>query len=1039
MTIRRFTLAASLLALSLSAGAQTAATKTYIVELADPPAATYSGGLGGIAATRPPAGSKLDATAPNVRAYTNYLAIKRSAELARLGAGVNVLHDYAIAFNGFSARLTDAQARSLKASAGVRSVVESQLIRADTSRTPAFLGLSAPGGLWSQLDAAARGITGEDIIIGVIDTGIWPENASFGDKVDGAGTPVAYHQPGTQVYGALPAGRWRGTCVAAEGFSASMCNNKLIGARFYGEAFFAAADASAGSATPYTLNSLEYKSPRDGGGHGSHTASTAGGNLGVTAAINGVGVGIISGMAPRARIASYKALWTASDTALGPPLSHDGGFTADILKAIDDAVADGVDVINYSVSGTQTNLADPVEIAYLNASAAGIFVAASAGNSGPGNQVAHISPWLLTVAASTHDRFTVATVTLGAPSGASFSGPSYQGSGVPSTPLVRSIDIGRVAYNLLTQAQKTALERCTLPADAGVNYVGLDPALALGKIVICYRGGNVLVNKAAEVKAAGGVAMILQNVPAIGGTPASANTTILQPYVVPTIHLTNASYTTINDYVVAQGAAATASFAPAAQLAGVVAPVMAGFSSRGPNKANAKNLTPDITGPGVDVIAGYFDGLMTQAQRDATVGGTFTPNANYNSLQGTSMSSPHLAGIAALLKQKYPTWSPAAIKSALMTSTSGVKLANGLADTDRWGFGAGHVNPNGAGAAALVYDASPADYGRFLCGVGITPPAGIGSCATLGSIAAYNLNLASITASSVAGSLTLSRRVTNVTAATGTFVASVSGMTGWNVTVSPSSLTLAPGASDSFNVTLTRTSVALNAWTFGSLSWSDGVSSVVSPLSARAVGFTAPTQVTDTRASGTGTKVFSVVSSYTGSMSVSAVGLVPASLNSNTIATNQVQCYNVAVPAGAQIVRFQLFNTDTQGGIATDLDLDVFRGADGVGPLVGTSGGGSSDEVVTLSAPPADTYSACVIGFNALGGKQYTMSNWVVGPAVGVQTLKAAAPRQVYIGGTASIGLSWSVPAGKRYLGNLSYFDNTSTKIGSTIVFVDNH
>lgn len=1037
MTLTRFSLVVSLLAWSLTAGAQTAATKTYIVELVDPPAATYAGGVSGLAATRPVAGSKIDVAAPNVRAYLNYLSIRRSAELARLGGSLPVLHTYGVTFNGFSAKLTDAQAQALKTSVGVRTVTRSERVRADTTTTPTFLGLT-PGGLWSQLDAAARNVKGEDIIIGVLDTGVWPEVASFGDKVDALGKPVAYHQAGTEVYGTVPA-KWKGACVTGEGFTSAMCNKKLIGARYYGDAWFANAEASGGV---YSLNSLEYRSPRDGGGHGSHTASTAGGNAGVAASIDGIAAGVASGIAPRARIAAYKVLWTANDTDLGPPLSHDGGETADILKAIDDAVADGVDVINYSISGTQTNQADSVEIAFLNATAAGVFVAASAGNSGPGNQVAHISPWLLTVAASTHDRFTVAALTLGAPSGSSFSGPSYQSAGLPSTSVIRSIDAGKIEYSTLTQAKKSALERCSLPADAGANYVGLDPSKVAGKVVICYRGGNVLINKAAEVKAAGGVGMILQNVPAIGGTIASSNTTILQPYVIPTIHLTNDTYAAIDAYVVSQGNAATVSFAGAIAQPNVVAPVMADFSSRGPNKFNANVLKPDITGPGVDVVAAYYDHSLTQAQRDATVAGTFTPGSNFASLQGTSMSSPHLAGIAALLKQQHPSWSPAAIKSAMMTSTTGVKLANGSSDGDRWGYGAGHVNPNAATSAPLVYDLAASDYGRYLCGVGLTPPAGIGTCAALGSIQPYNLNLPSITAASVPGSLTVSRRLTNVTAATQNVVPSISGMAGWIVTVAPTSMQLAPGASGNFSVTLTRTSVvALNTWTFGSLVWTNGVSSVVSPVSAKAVGFTAPALVSDTRKSGTGTKVVSVVSAYTGTMSVAPVGLVPATRNSDLIATNEYQCFNVIVPSGAQVARFQLFNADTQGAglsTGTDLDLDVFNGPDGTGTLLGSSGGATSDEVVSLSNPPAGTYSACVLGFRATGGVQYTLSSWVVGPAVGTQTLRAAAPRQVYAGGTASIGLGWSVPAGKRYLGNLSYFDNTSTKIGSTLVFVDN-
>ena len=1008
MTNPRIALAVGLLALSLGAGAQTAGKKTYIVQLADAPAATYSGGIGGLASTKPTAGAKLDVSASHVRAYANYLGAMRNAELAKLGLRTPVMHSYSYTYNGFAIQLTDAQAQALKSSVGVKSVVESQLVTADTTRTPGFLGLTAPGGLWSQFDAAARNIKGEDIIIGVIDTGIWPETASFGDKVDALGNPVAYNQPGTQVYSALPGTKWKGTCVTGEGFTAAMCNNKLIGARYYGDAFYAAAAASGGTYAVHPR--LEYKSPRDGAGHGSHTASTAGGNNNVSATVNGTAIGAISGMAPRARIAVYKALWTASTTP-----TNDGGMTADILKAIDDAVADGVDVINYSVSGTQTNFADPVEIAYLNASAAGVFVAASAGNSGPGNQVAHISPWLLTVAASTHDRQALADLTLG--NAAVYHGASVFGGVLPGS-LVLASTIPAVG------ATVADAQRCFANT--------LNNALAAGKIVVCDRGVSARVDKSAEVKRAGGTGMVLVN------ASAAANGLVADFHTVPSVHLALADRAPIYAYV--NGTVSpNGTIAPPVAPPAVVAPVMADFSSRGPNKANGNILKPDITGPGVNVLAAYIVDSQSQAQHDALIAGTFTPAANANSLSGTSMSSPHLAGIAALLKQLHPTWSSAAIKSALMTSTTGVKLAGGATDTDRWGYGAGHVNPNGAGATALVYDASPADYGRFMCGLGLTPPTGIGSCATLGSIAAYNLNLASLTAASVPGNLTLTRRVTNVLPAAGTFVASVSGMTGWNVVVTPDNLPLAPGASGNFNVTLTRTSAALNAWTFGSLAWSDGVNTVTSPLSARAVGFTAPAQVTDTRASGTGTKVVSVISAYTGTMSVSPVGLVPATRNTATIATNQVQCYNVTVPAGVQIARFQLFNADTQGGSNTDLDLDVFNGPNGTGTNVGSSGGGTSDEVVTLSAPAAGNYSACVTGFAASGGKQYTLSNWLVGPASGPQTLKASAPSFVYAGGSASIGLGWSVPAGQRYLGNLSFFDNTSTKIGSTVVFVDNH
>ncbi|MDC8770226.1 S8 family serine peptidase [Roseateles albus] len=1033
MKLLRISLAVSLAALSLSAAAQSNGTKVYIVQLNDAPVATFAGNsAAGLAATKTAPGVRLNAASANVLKYRSFLAGQQNKVLAKVGSP-RPIHSYSVTFNGFAASLTDAQAKALMGSANVASVRESQLIKADTTRTPGFLQLTAPGGLWSQLDAAARQIKGEDVIIGVIDTGVWPENASFGDKEDLNKKPVPYYQSGNPVYGPPPA-KWKGICEIGEGFTASMCNYKLIGARSYGEAWL---EGAANSGGKYWLHPrLEYKSPRDGAGHGTHTASTSGGNANVQAAANGAPIGAISGIAPRARIAVYKALWTAQNTAGNT--DNDGGTTADILKAIDQAVADGVDVINYSVSGSQTNIADDVEIAYLNATAAGVFVAASAGNSGPANKVAHISPWLMTVAASTHDRYTIADVTLG--SGASFSGPSAQGSGVASTALVRSIDVIKGDYASLPQAEKEAAERCYLPANGGTANTMIDPAKAGGKMVICYRGGNVLVDKAAAVKAAGGAAMIIQNVPKIGDTPASANTTLLQPYVVPTVHLTNSTYAAINNYVLAQGNAATASFGPGVQATGVVAPVMASFSSRGPNKGNGNILKPDITGPGVDILAGYIDDTQTQIEHDGTIAGTFTPRPNAASLQGTSMSSPHVAGAAALLRQAHPTWSVAAIKSALMTSTTGVKLASGAPDLDRWGYGAGHMNPNGATATPLVYDSGPADHGRFLCGIGLTPPAGIGKCSDLGSIQPWNLNLASLTATDVVGARTLTRKVTNVSNATKTFNATAS-LPGWTVQVTPSTLNLAPGASGTFTTTLTlNTGSPVNTWSFGSLSWSDGVTQVTSPLSAKAAGFLAPVEVLDVRASGSGSKVLSVVSAYTGPLGVAAVGLVPATRNNSSIASGARQCFNVAVPTGAVQARFQLFDADTSA--KSDLDLEVYNGLNGTGTLVGSSGGATADELVVLNAPAAGNYSACAIGYTVpAGGVTYALSSWVLGPVTGAQTLRASAPASVYQGGSASIGLGWKVAPGHRYLGQVEFLDTRSSpavSLGKTAVMVDN-
>jgi len=175
-------------------------------------------------------------------------------------------------------------------------------------------------------------------------------------------------------------------------------------------------------------------------------------------------------------------------------------------------------------------------------------------------------------------------------------------------------------------------------------------------------------------------------------------------------------------------------------------------------------------------------------------------------------------------------------------------------------------------------------------------------------------------------------------------------------------------------------------------------------------------------------------------LSVLATGLVPATLTVGNVAQNARQCFNFSLPAGAQYARFQLFNTDTLGGSATDIDLEVFKGLNGTGTLMGSSGGVTSDELVTLMAPATGDYSACVSGFSVpVSGAAFTMSSWIVGPAVGTQTLRASGPTSVYAGGSASIGLGWAVTAGKRYMGNVQYRDSASVPLGSTMVFVDNH
>ena len=596
-----------LLAVSAAGAAgETAAKKTYIVTMLQEPAVAYEGGTAGLAATKPAKGKKLDRGSASVERYVGHLKSTHDAALAQVG-GAEKLYDYVYTLNGVAAKLTAAQAEGIAKVPGVASVVADQLYSVDTSSTPAFLGLSGEDGLWAKLRGpegyGSKGGAGEGIIIGVIDSGVWPENLSYTDR------KLQDGKLGKQVYDA-PAD-WHGTCQAGEQFTSDLCNNKLIGARFYNVGW-------GGSAALKAARPWEFMSPRDFHGHGDHTMSTAGGNYGVPATGAAASFGTISGIAPRARVAQYKALWSTQDASTA------SGWSVDFVAAADQAVADGVDVINFSVGGTSTNFLDPVQIAFLNAADAGVYVSTSAGNSGPGaNTVAHPSPWLSTAAAMTHDRVGAGAATI--------DGVEYAGA---------SAGTGSSSGQLITFGAPGSPQRlCMLNA--------LPPGAAAGKVVFCERGVNARVEKSFEVQRVGGVGMILVN--------PTANSLNADLHFVPSVHLQNGSYAAIEAASLAGKTAAISGQV----LYGQPAPFMAAFSSRGPITAGGGDLLkPDLGAPGVDVLAAV------------------APPGNrgrmYDLYSGTSMAAPHIAGLAALFMQLHPDWSPMAIKSALMTTGSDV-------------------------------------------------------------------------------------------------------------------------------------------------------------------------------------------------------------------------------------------------------------------------------------------------------------------------------------------------------------------------------
>jgi subtilisin family serine protease len=967
-----------------------ASNSLYIVQMSGDPAVVYEGGVPGFPATRPAPGKRINPNSPNVVKYVNHLTGRHDAAVNSVGG--RKVYSYAFTYNGFAVDLTEKQADQMKKTSGVLAVTKAELVNGDTSSTPTFLGLTDPGSLWYQLgypSMANRNTPGpgENIVIGIIDSGIWPEHPSFSDR----------NAQGQVVYGALPG--FSARCVPGEQFTAANCNQKLVGAQYFNAAW--GGDAGINAQRPW-----EFNSPRDYNGHGTHTASTAGGNYGVPTTGAAAIFGPISGIAPRARISAYKALWSteAGDTA--------SGFTPDLVAAIDRAVRDGVDVINYSISGSRTNFLDPVMVAFLNATEAGIFVAVSAGNSGPPIfTVAHPGPWVTTVAAGTHNRSGEGSVTLG--NGDTYEGASLAASEV-TAPLINSDDAA------LPGADPVEADLCYAAVDNGGVPV-LDPAVVSGKIVVCERGVTARVNKSLAVQQAGGVGMILIN--------PSANSLNADFHFVPTVHLQDTALAPVEAY--ADTAGATATIHQATIIYNAPAPFVASFSSRGPLLASGDVLKPDVIAPGQDILAGVSP---------VTANGQL-----FNLLSGTSMSSPHVAGVAALLKDKFPNWTPMMIKSAMMTTAYDVLLdaavSNPLLRTVAQG--AGHVDPNEAADPGLVFNAGRRDWMAFLCGAttAIDPATCAGAVARGFSLDPSDLNSASIAIDGLAGTQTIRRTVTNVSGSSSTYNVSYTGLAGFTVSFNPASFTVAPGASKTIEITFTRTTAALNAYHQGNITWTDGNHNVRVPVVLRPVALAAPAEVT-----GAGEPIsYAVKFGYTGTFSAAPRGLVAATTETRTVVDDptdgacsltspNAQLHSVAIPADTTYARFSLFDDFTDG--EDDLDLCVFNPAN---VLVGSSGSGTSAEQVSLVNPAAGAYTVVVQGWGTDGPDAvYTLFHWLLG-STAAGNMAVSAPTAAVLGQTGTIQLTFSglAPATK-YLGSVAYTGDAGIVMPNpTIVRVD--
>jgi hypothetical protein len=544
----------------------------------------------------------------------------------------------------------------------------------------------------------------------------------------------------------------------------------------------------------------------------------------------------------------------------------------------------------------------------------------------------------------------------------------------------------------------------------------LDPTLVSGKIVLCDRGTVARVDKSREVSDTGGIGMVHANTNASQSVNADL-------HFLPTIHIDSTDGAAARAYSQTSGATAT--------IAGGIpvvaeAPEVAGFSSRGPALAGGDLLKPDIMAPGVDIIAAVAP--PDNAGRD------------YDSYSGTSMSSPHIAGLGALLTDAHPGWSPAMMKSALMTTASQVTNEGNPIAGSPFGYGAGHVVPNLATDPGLVYDAGWNDWIGFIFELADRS----------------DMNYPSISIGAMPGSQTVTRTVTNVGSAA-TYTVSIDAPSGINVSVNPTELTLASGASADYEVTFESTdSTTIDEYTFGAITWSDGSHSVRSPLVVNPVALAAPSEVHFSGADGPA--AYDITFGYTGTFETSVHGFVPADMQEGSVdddPTNDINralgtcdfgdlsslptgCVGItweAVPiaAGSDFARISLFNEYTSG--ADDLDLYVWTA--GLGSFVGQSGSGTSAEEVNIDAPAVTEYWAAVHGWQTDGGgtADFTLFSWGVGPDLGNVTVTG--PASAVLGDTEAIGLDWAgFDLGQRYLGAVSYSDG-SNDIGQTIVRID--
>ena len=949
----------------------------YIVQLEGQPVALYQGDIPGYAATNPRAAGtdKLDLASPAAQAYSEYLRQQHQLFLSQaetlLGTPLAVVHDYTVTFNGVSVNLTAAQARLLSKVPGVIRIQQEQITKprqhqasSATSQnvirhaplnnrqrmTAVTLVLVVFALCWGVAEALRRRRAATLMWwgIAVVLISLMAACGSGGDKIVNIEWPyehdcspgVAWINAPAVWYGALfspPFGTMgEGVVVGIIDTGINPYNPSFaeVGGDGYEHVnpkgkFYGVCDPDNPDYDPdFPCNNKligawvladDREVNVDTDGHGSHVAATAAGNIVYDAAVtldSGYYLSAtISGVAPHANIISYNTE------------KADGSLSGDaILAAIEQAVVDEVDVINMSLGGGKKDPWIDTEygLPFLAAHEAGIHVAVAAGNDGPSEETVDspgIIPWLTAVAATTHDISYVNTL--------EFVDDDADKESITGLALSLGFDPADIVY-----AGDYGDATCT----------GSFNALFDGQIVICDRGDNGRTEKAEHVAANGGGAMIMVEV-----EPGDRTALIADACVIPSVHIAYDDAAQLKSWL---DEAAAAGRSLRGVLTGTEAisdpaagDIVTGFSSRGANSVVPEIIKPDIAAPGANIFA-----PVAEAKGYAV----------YN---GTSMASPHVAGVLALVKGLHPEWSPAQAQSAIM-STAWTDVTTDYVGSSATPFdcGAGRINAFAAMNSVLLLDeqtdafrgANPANSSWVEGGTAFTP---------------LTLNLAGLGDGSCIGQSQWTRRLTNVGNTRTRWAVTVEDSDDLTLSVQPAFFELSAGQSIELQVTADAESAALNQWLFGSIIIQEQAGEALPehfPVAVCPKALSVPESLTVISSLSSGSSSWYNLET-SGATQLTSYGLIAAQQRDELISSDPttddytnddggVAWLTIEVPEGSLALYVDVDSQESP-------DVDLFVGQQGSDEEIGVSASGGAAESVTIMNPEAGQWWIAVQNF----------------------------------------------------------------------------